>query len=88
MSNPKTSKVITISLIVIELPDEGAGSVWFMVLVFCLLKYLDGGEFGIVQYTALPAAGTCPSRVYLVLLKALTRASKPLFSILESIPQP
>ena len=75
------------SLIVIELPDEGSESFWVMVLCFILLGQLDGRKLEIVQNGDSLWLGPFTS-YRLVLLKALTKASSPLFSILESIPQP
>ena len=75
------------SLIVIELPDEGSESFGVMVLCFVLLGQLDGRKLEIVQNG--DSLWLSLSKSYrLVLLKALTKASSPLFSILESIPQP
>ena len=62
-SNPKTSRVITINLMVIELPEEGFSGGW------------EIGPF-IIQFS------------YLVRLKALIKARRLLFSMLESIPHP
>ena len=55
-SKPKTSKEITISLIVIELPDEGAEGVWFIIL-WLSFEDLDERELVIVQSAVFPSSG-------------------------------